>query len=142
MLMFSCSAVSSVLKNQFPSTFFILCGCGSGWTTRALCLSHIYMAIVKHFNPLIHYFMEESIFPILSTHVLMNLSTWYTFYQQKYISQNVAPPWCNSHVSLPCSLLHSNSHINCKINRLALLTSHMTPYSTPPPPPFPLFPFF
>jgi hypothetical protein len=121
---------SSGLKYQFPSSFFILCGFVCGWMTRVLCIIHIRTAIFKYLNPLIHNFTRESIFPILSTHMLINLSTRYTFCPQKSVSQIVAPPWCNSQVSLPCSTLCSNSHINCKANRLALLTSHMTPYST------------
>jgi hypothetical protein len=60
----------------------------------------------------------------------------------KNISQIVAPSRCNSQVSLPCSPLCSNSHTNCKVNRLASPTSHMTPHNTSPPPPLPLFPFF
>jgi hypothetical protein len=51
----------------------------------------------------------------------------------KNISQIVAPPQCNSQISLPCSPLYSNSHTNCKVGRLVLPTSHMTSYSTPPP---------
>jgi hypothetical protein len=50
----------------------------------------------------------------------------------KNVSQIVASPWCNSQVSLPCSPLRSNSYTNCKVNRLALPTSHMTPYNTHP----------
>jgi hypothetical protein len=40
-IQFFCTFVyrhSSVLKNQFSSSFFILCGCGCGWMARALCI--------------------------------------------------------------------------------------------------------
>lgn len=130
----------SCFEESVPQLFLHSCGCGCGWTTRALCISHTCTAIFKHFNPLIHNFVRESIVPILSTHVLMNLSTWYTFCPQKIISQIIASPWCNSQVLLPCSLLHSNSRTYCKVNRLAFLTSHMTTYNTSPP--LPLFIFF
>jgi hypothetical protein len=74
---------SSVLKNQFPSSFSILCGCGCGWMTQELCISPTRSAIFKHFNPIIRNSMRESSVPILSIHVLMNLSTWYTFCPQE-----------------------------------------------------------
>jgi hypothetical protein len=60
----------------------------------------------------------------------------------KIISQIVAPPRCNSLVLLPWSPLGSNSHTNCKDNRLALTTSHMKPYNTPNPTPPALSIFF
>jgi hypothetical protein len=123
---------SSVLKKQFPTSSFILCGCGCGWTTRALCVSHTRMATLKLFNPLIHDSTGESTDPILSTHdefvhLVHLLPT-------KNVSQVAAPPLRNCQVSLPCSPLHSSSHTNCKVNRLALPTSHMTPHNTHPHP--------
>jgi hypothetical protein len=66
---------SSALNNQFPSIFFILCGCGCGRTNQALCISHTCTATFKQFNLLIHDFMRESTVLILSTHALKNLFT-------------------------------------------------------------------
>jgi hypothetical protein len=100
------------------------------WHSQERSVSHTHLAIFKHFSPLIHNFTRETIVPLLSTHAMMNLSTWYTFCPQKNVSQNVAPPWCNSQVLLLCSPLCSNSHIKCKVNRLTLPTGHMTPYNT------------
>jgi hypothetical protein len=74
---------SSVLKNQFPSSFFILCSWGCCWMTRVLCISHTCTAICKHFSPLIHNSTSKRIVPILSTRVLIYLSTWYTFSPQR-----------------------------------------------------------
>jgi hypothetical protein len=123
------------LKNQFPSSFFILCGCGCGWTTWALCISHICTVIFKNFNPLLHNSTRVSIVPILSTHVLMNLSTWCTICPQKTYHRLLLllGAILKFHLFSP---LRSNSHTNCKVNRLAFLTSHMTPYNTSPTPPF------
>jgi hypothetical protein len=138
MLVFSCFVISSTVTLLLwtissIALFFVLCDCG--WMARALCINHTCMAISKYFNPLIHNSTRErALSPILSTHALMNLSTWCTFWPQKTLSQIVAPPWCNSQVSLACPPLRSNSHTNCKVNRLALPTSHMAPYYPPPPP--------
>jgi hypothetical protein len=55
-------------------------------------------------------------------------------FAHKTVSQIVAPPWCYSQVLLPCSPLHSNTHTNSKVNRLALPTSQMPPYNTLIPP--------
>jgi hypothetical protein len=90
------------------------------------------VAIFKHFNPLILNSTRDTIVSIPSTHVLINLSTWYTSCPQRNVSQIICPPWCNSQVSQPCSLLCGNSHTNCKVDRLALPTSYMSPYNTSP----------
>jgi hypothetical protein len=83
MMIFSCftflSTVTNPLSRISSLAFFILCSCGCGWMTRTLCISHTCMAILKHFHPLIHNSMRHSIAPILSTHALQNLSTYYTF---------------------------------------------------------------
>jgi hypothetical protein len=114
-LIFSCFAMSSTVSLLFwgISSLAFPSFCGCGWMARALCIRHTRTAIFKHINPLIHNSTRESIVPILSTHALMNLSTWYTFCPQKSITDR-----CSSQVSL----LRSNSHTNCEANRLALPT--------------------
>jgi hypothetical protein len=83
----------------------------------------------------------ESIVPILSTYTLINLSTWYTFCQEKTYHSSVFR--VSAILKFHYHVHHFiNPHTNWKVNRLALLTSHMTPYNTPQLPPPPLSWFF
>jgi hypothetical protein len=96
------------------------------WPFLTFQSTHTQLSEIEHCPHTVHTFTEEFV------HLAHLLPT-------KNVLQIVAPPCCSSQVSLPCSLLRRNSHTNCKVNRLALPTSHMTPYNTPPtttPPPF------
>jgi hypothetical protein len=116
---------SSVLNNQFPSRFFILCGCGTSAHTD----------IFKNFISLMNSSTKESIVPILSTHALIYPPDTPSI-PTRNVSQIGAPPQCMSQVSLPCLPHRSNFHSNCKVNRLALPTGYVTPYNIPPALPF------
>jgi hypothetical protein len=126
---------SSALKNQFPSSFFVLCDCGCGWTTWALCISHTRMTISKYFSPLIHSSSRESIVPILST------MCW-----------SICPPGTPSCrlLLLLGAVLKFLCHVHCFVATLtlttrstglpcSLVTWHLTISSTPTPPALPNF---
>ena len=112
--------------NQFQGSFFIPHGCGCSWTSRALCIRHTRAAIFKRFNPFIDDSTRENLFPILSTHVEMNLCSRHTLCPQK------AYDWTlflfGAIYKFRSHLHHSVTTLilNCKVSRLAGLTSHMT----------------
>lgn len=131
---------SPVLKNQFPISVSILCGCGCGWTTWALCIGQTCSAFL---NILIHSYINQQEKALSHTecsctdesvNLVHLLST-------RNASQIITPPWCNSQVSLPCSPLCSNSHTKYKVNKLDLPMSYITPYNTLDPHPSCYFQF-
>lgn len=91
---------------------------------------HIHITIFKHFSPLVHNFTNEYFVSVLGSYALMNLYTWYTFCPQEtddrllLILKTMLKLHCHIHY------FRSNSHTNCKVNKLALTTAHMTPYIT------------
>jgi hypothetical protein len=122
---------SSVLNDQFPSSIFIPCSSGCGWTTPVLCISHTCTGIFKHINPPTYNSTRHSIVPILSSYLLMNLCTWCTLCPRN-VSHIVAPIWWGSQVLLPCPLLRTTLMVTARSTGLScpLVT---TPYNTPTP---------
>ena len=117
---------SSVFTNQFQGSFFIPRGCGCRWTSGALCIRHTRAAIFEHFSPLVDDSARENFIPILSTHAEMNLCSRHTFCPQKAYDRTLF--LFGAICKFRSHLHHSVTTIilNCKVDRLARLTSHMT----------------
>jgi len=118
--LFNC--YSSVFTNQFQGSFFIPRGRGCSWTSRALCIRHTRAAIFEHFSSLIDDSTREKFIPILSTHAEMNLCSQHTFCPLKMLFLFGAIYKFRSHLHHSVTILI----LNCKVSRLARLTSHMT----------------
>jgi hypothetical protein len=92
------------ISSLAPSSFRVV-----GWPERSHQL-HAY-GHYKHFNPLIH--NSICIVPILSTHALMNLSTWYTFCPQEMH---------HSLLLLLGAILKFRCHVHCFVHTLTLIS--------------------
>ena len=116
---------SSVFMNQFPGSFFIPRGRGCSWTSGALHPSHS-CGHFRTFQSTHRRFYEREFIPILSTHTEMNLCSRHTFCPQKVYDQTLflfgAIYKFRSHLHHSVTTLI----LNCKVSRLARLTSHMT----------------
>jgi len=122
--LFNC--YSSVFTNQFQGSFFIPRSRGCSWTSGALCIRHTRAVIFEHFIPLADDSTRENFIPILSTQAEMNLCSRHTLCPQKAYDRTLflfgAIYKFHSHLHHSVTTLI----LNCKVSRLAQLTSHMT----------------
>ena len=112
--------------NQFQGSFVIPRGRGCRWTSGALCIRHTRAAIFEHFNPLTDNSTRQNFIPTLSTHAETNLCSRHIFCPQKPYDETLF--LFGAIYKFRSHLHHSVTTVilNCKVSRLARMTSHMT----------------
>jgi hypothetical protein len=98
----------TVSKNHCWSTRLVLFVCGCGWASLPVCINDTGSAAFKHFDPLVHTSLWQTVLSILGSQLSMNLCTFHSFRHQTNTLLHVSCPWYKPVVE-QSSLRHAHS---------------------------------